>query len=349
MQKLLIAFLLLTVSNILVAQGNNNPLVGDAEVSTPVENIGSNITIHFVLSNSGADDITAATEADRITVTIDLSKCEPVFTPPATALDALSGTAVALFDFTYNEVTRQYVGVQKEPMPSLQVFNLDISARVTELSYDENDYSVGASLVLTPNASAEGNEDDDDADALTRTNVTVVALPIDLVAFNGTASGCDVRLVWTTSMEEQFSHFVVERSDNGRDFTAVQTAKGKNNPAGSSYNVTVNGSGTEGYYRLRMVDLDGTYEFSHVIRVKTYCEAKQVSIAPNPATNKVIVNGLRRSSTINLFDAGGKLLQTVKTNAETHELQLGNFPAGIYFLRVVEGDSVIKSSKILKQ
>lgn len=350
MQKLILAFLLMIYCNSLSAQALNDPSVNDAEVApNPLSNVGSAFVITFTLGNNHVDDITGTDAANRITIVINLSKCVPDFVAPATALDALDGNAKALFNFTYDAANRRYTGVQNAPIVSFEFYQLDIRAKVTELSTGPADYSVGAYFVITPNSSSLGENltDNDTGDALTR---TTTVLPVDLVSFTGTANGCDVRLDWTTVMEEKFSHFVIERSQNGRDFNSVQTVKGKNSATGSSYQLNLNGVNNEGYYRLRMVDLDETYEFSPLIQVRTDCNTGPITIAPNPVTsNRITISGLRKPSSIRLFDLNGKSLQTVNTNREQQEVDLGNLPAGIYFIRIIQDDQVIKTTRLFKQ
>lgn len=350
MQKLILALLLLLYGHLLQAQALNDASVNDAEVEpNPLAAVGNAFVITFTLGNNGVDDITGADAANRITILIDLSKCVPDFVAPATAIDALDGNAKALFNFTYDPANRRYTGVQNAPIVSLEFYELDIKAKVAELSSSPGDYSIGAFFEIIPNSSSLGENitGNDKGDALTR---TTTVLPVDLVSFTGVANSCDVRLDWTTVMEEKFSHFVVERSVNGRDFIVVQNVKGKNSATGSSYQLNVAGPNADGYYRLRMVDLDETYEFSPVIQVRTNCDTGPISIAPNPVTSsRIMVNGLRKPSSIKLFDLSGKLLQTVNTNKERQEVDLGNLPSGIYFIRIIQDDQLIKTSRLFKQ
>jgi hypothetical protein len=93
-------------------------------------------------------------------------------------------------------------------------------------------------------------------------------LPIYLGSFGGMQMGSVVDLGWTTVFEQDASHFVVER--NGVILGPVNTKIGTVAAAGNSSstlyytytdNYPLNGTNS---YRLRMVDLNGTFRFSDV-------------------------------------------------------------------------------------
>jgi len=59
--------------------------------------------------------------------------------------------------------------------------------------------------------------------------ITGTALPVELTSFEGRALGCDVQLNWSTATEVNFSHYEVERSENGVDFKLVDKIEGTRN------------------------------------------------------------------------------------------------------------------------
>lgn len=86
--------------------------------------------------------------------------------------------------------------------------------------------------------------------------------PVKLSAFNAIKKNADqVALYWSTSEEINTSHFVVERSTNGKDFAdaGLVFAVG-NSTENLNYRITVdlrNKKASVMYYRLRIVDMDG--------------------------------------------------------------------------------------------
>jgi len=110
-------------------------------------------------------------------------------------------------------------------------------------------------------------------------------LPVRLVSFTAQQLNGQVQLKWQSSSEENTSHFEVERSADGRNFTKIliKAAQG-NSTSLVSYSVIDNNPlGGTSYYRLNMVDLDGTSEHSNMVTVRTEGDQVQVRAYPNPS------------------------------------------------------------------
>ena len=64
-----------------------------------------------------------------------------------------------------------------------------------------------------------------------------------------------------------------------------------------------------------------------------------IHLSPNPVKGILRIEGLSTlSKTIFIFDATGKLLQQVTTASSNCSLSTKQFAAGIYFVRIVEGE-----------
>ncbi len=89
-------------------------------------------------------------------------------------------------------------------------------------------------------------------------------LPVSLTEFRAEAVGKAVDLSWATATETGSGHFRVERSTDGTTFSEVGRLRAAGNSAdGISYAFRDENPGAGRlYYRLRMVDLDGTEAFS---------------------------------------------------------------------------------------
>ena len=118
------------------------------------------------------------------------------------------------------------------------------------------------------------------------------ALPVELVTYSGFAMERSNILKWQTASEENTMAFIVERSADGvSDFKEINRI----NAFGNSTELRVYQTEdlnpvTLAYYRLRIVDFDGTFEFSDIIaveRVKT--EIDLVEIFPIPAEEEVTI------------------------------------------------------------
>jgi large repetitive protein len=120
---------------------------------------------------------------------------------------------------------------------------------------------------------------------------SVFVLPVTLISFNAEERNGLAYLRWTAENEINFSSYIVERSTNGSDFITVGSVAPINNGGRNNYQFTDNLqqlSATVVYYRLKMVDLDGKFKYSSVLRVspgKTL--VRSLTITPNPVTENM--------------------------------------------------------------
>ena len=141
-------------------------------------------------------------------------------------------------------------------------------------------------------------------------------LPVELLSFNATRQNSDVKLQWKTAQEANSHHFDIEKSYDGLHFNLVasKTAAGNSNTI-LTYNYTdANVAGGTVYYRLKLVDIDGSYSYSAVVAITFPAEAtKLLRYYPNiinPAVPLVTEFISDKVQKINLqyFDAAGHLL-----------------------------------------
>lgn len=87
-------------------------------------------------------------------------------------------------------------------------------------------------------------------------------LPVDLTFFNATCEENYVELNWTTASETNASHFEIQKSEDGFNWTTI----GQLSAQGATSNETeynyrdYNPSSQLAYYRLRQVDFDGVFK-----------------------------------------------------------------------------------------
>lgn len=111
-------------------------------------------------------------------------------------------------------------------------------------------------------------------------------LPVRLLSFNASYRNQQTLLTWTSEAEVAFEKYVVERSADGTNYQPVGERAASGSTARVDYSFVDDLSaenGSQYFYRLRMVDIDGTFKFSSVLLVKR--EHKNISalaISPNP-------------------------------------------------------------------
>lgn len=124
-------------------------------------------------------------------------------------------------------------------------------------------------------------------------------LPVKLTYFDAQAIDNKVELSWETAWERNSREFVVQRSSDLKEFgdigrvTAAGEADGRRQ---YTFTDPMPLSGAN-YYRLRMVDRDGTYEYSKVEDVVVHSDQPTMLVGPNPTSGDRI---LFRASSVDL-------------------------------------------------
>lgn len=157
-------------------------------------------------------------------------------------------------------------------------------------------------------------------------------LPVTLSSFAGKTVGGSHLLKWTTQSETNVSHFEIEASPDGQAFSKVGQKTALNQSG--SYEVSVPAKWSQTFYRLRMVDKDGTFEYSKIITL----DAPEVdlSLYPNPVVGSTLqISGLLQSTPVQIVGLDGRVFQTV-TVVPSQGLDVSKLPRGVYFLRVRE-------------
>jgi hypothetical protein len=111
-------------------------------------------------------------------------------------------------------------------------------------------------------------------------------LPVELIKFTAKSKVNGVEVKWATATEKNSAYFDVERSANGIDFTEIGQVEGKGNSNELQAYELLDKAPFAGvnYYRLKQVDLDGSFTYSNIVSVKLGDKSVPVVIYPNPAS-----------------------------------------------------------------
>jgi hypothetical protein len=87
-------------------------------------------------------------------------------------------------------------------------------------------------------------------------------LPAELTGFDAYPGQSGNVLIWETASEENVREFVIEQSDNGKNWRVIGLVEAR---GASDYRFDHNRPFTESYYRLKIVDEDGSFEYSESV------------------------------------------------------------------------------------
>lgn len=197
------------------------------------------------------------------------------------------------------------------------------------------------------NTSTMGNElkshaalDSDNTSLSNFVNSILGILPIKLISFTGSAEKTAVSLTWTTASEEGFDHFEIERASEELIFEKIEELNGVgyNTDDEHVYSLTdTNPMIGTNYYRLKSVDLDGSYEYSAIVSVGVEA-SKSISVYPNPSNGdfvNVSTNSeLSENTEVMIFNQEGVMLhRTQITERETRVDFTNHLASGVYILK----------------
>ncbi len=188
-------------------------------------------------------------------------------------------------------------------------------------------------------------------------------LPVQLISFKAKRLNFVVETEWITASEKNNSHFLIERSIDGKKFESIGRVKGAgNSTVMNQYRFTddkpLNGTS---YYRLKQFDFDGKFTYSKIEKVdfegnSGMNEIEVLSLEPNPFTetlNAVYNLPADGETLIRIMDAKGKTVYSENEfrNSGANQFSFNEgykLKSGIYFLLINQGN-YRTSKRIVKQ
>ncbi|MDC0231551.1 T9SS type A sorting domain-containing protein [Aureispira] len=185
-------------------------------------------------------------------------------------------------------------------------------------------------------------------------------LPVELSSFTGWNENTINHLKWLTETEINSDRFEIERSgDSGNNFEKIGTVKASGNSTVQLlYNFTdLSPFLGYNYYRLKQVDLDGTFTYSKTIAIEVKGDEQTSMFYPNPFSNEMTYqfNGNKlQNLSISITDMLGRVL--LESKHSTHlglnriVLDLKKLVSGTYLISVKNSDEfILNEQKIIKQ
>ncbi|RMG68372.1 MAG: T9SS C-terminal target domain-containing protein, partial [Bacteroidetes bacterium] len=160
---------------------------------------------------------------------------------------------------------------------------------------------------------------------------------VELLRFEATPRAGMVDLNWETAAERQHSHFEVERSADAQSWeTLGRVYPARAGQEGQTY-AFADQQPLEGrnLYRLRQVDLDGQFAYSHTVEAWSQVQAQAW---PNPFGDRLELRmaPAEAASQLLIFDLTGRQVarETIAPGTSALSLDLSTLPAGAYMARL---------------
>lgn len=179
-------------------------------------------------------------------------------------------------------------------------------------------------------------------------------LPLKLMSFRADKKNNAAELKWDTENQENFSHFEIERAASAdASFEKVATMNATTTSEGSYSYTDINAFRLmqKAFYRLKMVDKDGSFTYSAVV-VLVFDNAPSIIVSPTLLTagEMISVNTTgdgREKYEVKLFDMSGRML-TQQAGSNRIQLSTARLLKGMYIVSVT-GANETKSFRVMVQ
>ena len=169
-------------------------------------------------------------------------------------------------------------------------------------------------------------------------------LPLRLISFTAKKTAPDkVVLNWTSADEMNTYQFNIEKSSNGVLFNTAGTVQA-NGMGAASYNFTdiISANTLNYYYRLKMIDRDGKFHFSNIIRVQNSNATVKFSLFPNPGHDYITIASELKQEAI-ITNVSGQLIRKINLVPGDQTVNIDALIPGVYFIKT--NSAVIKFFK----
>ena len=179
----------------------------------------------------------------------------------------------------------------------------------------------------------------------------VKTLPVHLLSFKTLLVNRVTNIDWTVTNEQNFKAYNIEWSVDAERYQSIGMIASKGISSGPvNYNFQHNNTAIgSNYYRLKMIDKDGTFQYSNV-RLVNVVKNISLSIYPNPAQQYLTIdlNGtLQPQTEVIMTDPNGKEIKRLKLVGNTVNISLQNLLPGLYLIKLFENGRSISNHPII--
>lgn len=167
-----------------------------------------------------------------------------------------------------------------------------------------------------------------------RTGLSVfIPLPVELLTFDAIHKSDHVEFNWSTAVEKNAESFEIQSSVDGITFETMdkKLAVGNSNKV-QFYSSKVYNVAKTNYFRLKMIDFDGTFTYSKTVFIKSKSATPVVNVLSDMIE---IYLPEEKSINLTLIDLSGKtILSETTPEINRWTMNTSNFPRGVYIVNI---------------
>jgi hypothetical protein len=173
-----------------------------------------------------------------------------------------------------------------------------------------------------------------------------VVLPVRLISFTGTATAdCMMNLNWKTADEFNVVRYEIEVSSNGMNFTKIGEQIALRNATNDYTFVTPDNVRAYSYFRIKIVESDGSYSYTSTVNLETKCPLDfGVIYSPVPFQDNLNIRvqlGISTDVVIVLTNSVGQIIKKEKRSLvrginNINWSNMNQLAAGTYVISVTD-------------
>lgn len=214
-----------------------------------------------------------------------------------------------------------------------------------------NGFTISGTVTLSGNFSnsAEGQRIELSFGYTSQSNAGLLPLGLEDFKVQRTSQGTNL-LQWNTLYESNTSHFEIQRSTDGQNYTTIGTvtAVGESNSIRSyTYTDRTAGNATS-YYRLLAKDKDGQQNFSSIVKVKGNDErftSSVLRVSPSQIRLEFDQNATR---VIRVLDMNGRVQYQTQSKEQLLHIPVTSLMPGNYVVHIADADGAIETKRFVK-
>ena len=326
-------FIIATTLLTLNVFGQANPFINVLPSNSGIVSVGTTIDIIVTIGNTGPVS------------TIPQAKLRPIIQVPTsvTFLPTAQQTGLpAGWTILSNTGSQLRVCNSADPIPvnTSRIIILKVQGvTVTAPQTFSGNINFGNGTTCAAGTSVAGDLTTDNSALSTIEVLAGFPLPLILNNFSIQSDNCMTQLNWSTSSETNIEKFEIEKSEaNNANWKTIGSVLAHGNSStNSTYyfnddNTSINNKVV--MYRLKMIDIDGSFVYSHVINALFRCDEQNLSVFPNPVANGKLNVSLHSAENVEaiLTSVTGQQIQKIILKNGINNINVSELCNGVYIL-----------------
>jgi hypothetical protein len=343
----LIIFTLSITFVALHGNGQANPFINVLPANSGIVSVGATLDITVTVGNAGPIS------------TIAQAKLRPIIQvpPSVTFLSTAQQTGLpAGWSILSNTGSQLRICNSTDPIPvntsrtiTLKVQGVTVTAPQTF----SGNINFGNGTTCAAGTSVTGDITTDNSALSTIEVIPGVPLPLMLNNFTVNTDNCIAYLHWSTSSEVNTEKFDIEKSETtDAKWKTIGSVYAHSNPSlNSTYYFTddnISSANKEVMYRLKMVDIDGSFMYSPTVDAVLKCDEQNLYVFPNPVANGKFQVSLTSIENVDasLTSVTGQHIKNVILKSGINNVDVSALSNGVYFLNVKFSNGINQTVKV---